>query len=279
MDEIRIEGLKLYAYHGVYNEEKRDGQEFIVNTVLYTNTRAAGRKDDLSLSTRYDEVCNTIKHVMTRESYDLIETAAEGIAEAILIGYPHVKAVDVEVCKPNAPMPTVFDNVSVKIHRAWHDVFISYGSNLGDSEGYIEDAMQALENHEMIEVVNDSTRIVTKPVGPVKQDDFLNGVCNIRTLMEPEELLQYLHILEQHANRVRDIHWGPRTLDLDILMYDNLVYESEDLIIPHIEMHKRAFVLEPMCEIAPNRRHPVIGKTMTELLSEVEKLDTDGIIK
>ncbi len=271
MDEIRITGLKVFAYHGVYNDEKEDGQDFIVNAVLYTDTRSAGRKDELNCSTDYSSVCTVIKNTMVKERFNLIEAVAEKVAEEILLQFPMIKAVDIEIGKPEAPIPMEFECVSVKVHRAWHNVYIAYGSNVGDSEGYIDDAMDAFQNHEMIRVMNDSSRIVTKPYGPVEQDDFLNGVCHIRTLLTPEELLTYVNILEQHANRVRDIHWGPRTLDLDIIMYDDLVYESDDLIIPHVDMENRDFVLGPMAEIAPNLRHPILGKTMNQLYNALEK--------
>ena len=87
----------------------------------------------------------------------------------------------------------------------------------------------------------------------------------------PQELLERLHEIEQEAHRERLIHWGPRTLDLDILLYDDLVLDTPDLIIPHVEMHKRAFVLEPLHEIAPYKRHPVYGKTVREMLEDLRK--------
>ena len=270
MDEIRIDGLKVKAYHGVYEDEKEKGQNFYVNAVLYTDTRTAGLTDELSDSTDYARVCSLIRAVMLKESYDLIETVAENVAMEILLAFPLIKAVDIEVRKPEAPVPMEFDSLSVKIHRAWHDVYISYGSNMGDCEGNIDDAVEAITEHPYVVMIDDSERIITKPYGGVKQDDFLNGVCHIRTLMAPEELLKYLNELENRAGRVRDIHWGPRTLDLDILLYDDLVYESDTLVIPHADMENREFVLKPMCDISPFKRHPVYGKTMKQLLDALE---------
>lgn len=104
----------------------------------------------------------------------------------------------------------------------------------------------------------------------MEQDEFLNGVCRIRTLLTPEELLTRLHELEQEAGRERLIHWGPRTLDLDILLYDDWVIEEDDFCIPHVDMQNRRFVLEPMAEIAPYKRHPVYGKTMKEMLADLK---------
>ena len=87
----------------------------------------------------------------------------------------------------------------------------------------------------------------------------------------PGALLLFLHILEQEAERVREIHWGPRTLDLDIIFYDKLVYEDEALIIPHVDMQNRDFVLKPMAELNPNFRHPILQRTMKQLLEELLK--------
>ena len=105
----------------------------------------------------------------------------------------------------------------------------------------------------------------------MEQDDFVNGAIALKTLLSPQELLERLHEIEQHANRERIIHWGPRTLDLDIIFYDKLVYEDEDLIIPHIDMQNRDFVLKPLAELCPNYRHPVFGKTVSQLLGELKE--------
>jgi dihydroneopterin aldolase/2-amino-4-hydroxy-6-hydroxymethyldihydropteridine diphosphokinase len=103
-------------------------------------------------------------------------------------------------------------------------------------------------------------------VGPVIQEDFLNGALYMKTLRTPAELLALIASIENELKRVREIHWGPRTIDLDILLYDDQIIQSENLNIPHVEMEKRQFVLEPMAEIAPWLRHPILGKTMKELL-------------
>ncbi len=270
MDEIRIRELKVKGYHGVYADEKDKGQNFFVNATLYTDTRKAGLSDELGDSTDYGRACALIREVMTKESYNLLEALAEKLAKEILLSFPLVKAVDVEVRKPEAPVPMEFESLSVKISRAWHDVYIAYGSNMGDSEEYIEEAISSIANDPEIEMVKDSQRIITKPYGVTEQDDFLNGACHIRTLMEPEELLRYVDRLEKKAGRTHDVHWGPRTLDLDILLYDDLVYESDTLVIPHMDMENRDFVLLPMCELSPNLRHPVLNRTMRQLLEMLD---------
>ncbi len=269
-DEIRIEELEVFAHHGVFPEEKEKGQSFLANATLYTDLRKAGQKDDLTLSTHYGEVSLLLDSIIKENTYDLIETVAEHCAREILLQFPLVRALDLEIRKPDAPIPLPFSSVSVKIYRAWHSAYIAFGSNLGESRKMIEDAISAMKKDVSIQVDKVSSMIVTKPYGGVEQPDFLNGVLHVRTLYEPEELLEKLHELEQAAGRTREIHWGPRTLDLDILLYDDLIYESETLIIPHVDMQNRDFVLMPMAEIAGFKRHPILHKTMSELLQELD---------
>ena len=113
--------------------------------------------------------------------------------------------------------------------------------------------------------------IETEPYGGVEQDDFLNGCLEIETLRTPEELLRLVNGIEKAAGRERLIHWGPRTLDIDILLYADVVYDSEDILIQQVEMHKREFELETLSAIAGYKRHPLLGKTISELRAGLDK--------
>lgn len=270
-DEIRIEDLKIFAHHGVFAQETRDGQFFYVNAVLYTDTSKAGKTDVLAHSVNYGEVCHFITDWMHENTCLLLEAVAERLAKAILLKYDLLFGVDLEIRKPDAPIPLPFGCVAVKVNRCWHKAYIALGSNMGDTKQFIENAVKALRNHSEITVKKVSQLLVTKPYGGVEQDDFLNGVMEIETLLNPEELLDVLHEIENAADRKRTLRWGPRTLDLDILFYDKLVYESESLVIPHVDLANRDFVLKPMAEIAPYFYHPVVKKTMVELLHELER--------
>jgi len=271
MDEIRIRELEIYAHHGVYPQEKEQGQRFYLNVTLFLDTRPAGLLDDLEYSVNYGEVCNRLDEWMRENKYDLLETVAEMLADRLLCAFPLVRECLVEIRKPEAPIDLPFGSVSVAIRRGWHKVYLSVGSNLGDREATILCALNDLKKCKAVRGVRMSQLMETKPYGGVEQPDFLNGAIELETTMPPLELLDHLHGLEHNAGRKREIHWGPRTLDLDILFYDKLVYEDENLIIPHVDLVNREFVLKPLKELAPNFRHPILQKTVTELLEDISR--------
>ena len=246
MDIIEIKNLEIFANHGVFPEENVLGQKFVVSAKLYTSTRKAGLTDDLTASIHYGEVSQMLLHE-----------------------FPLMNAITLRIEKPWAPVGLPLDTVAVEITRGWHTAYVAFGSNLGDKKKYIDDGIQGLRNTPDCEVEAISEYLVTEPYGGVEQDEFLNGVLRLRTLLTPEELLDRLHELEAAANRERIIHWGPRTLDLDILFYDNEIIDTPDLHIPHIDMENRDFVLKPLDEIAPYYRHPVLNKTIHQLLTEL----------
>ena len=118
-----------------------------------------------------------------------------------------------------------------------------------------------------------SKLLYTKPYGGVKQEDFLNGAIELETLLTPYELLDFLHELEKEAGRERKIHWGPRTLDLDILFYEDFVSDDPKLTIPHPDMENRLFVLEPLMELCPYYINPINQKSVKQMLKELQVSD------
>ena len=274
MDKIHIKNLEVFARHGVFPEENALGQKFVVSAVLYTSTREAGRADDLAKSIHYGEVSRFITEFMEQNTFQLLETAAERLAEELLLNTERLEKIRLEIKKPWAPVGLPLETVSVEIERGWHTAYIALGSNLGDKEANLRLGVEGLRSIRGCRVEAVSDFLVTVPYGGVEQDDFLNGAMKIRTLLTPHELLERLHEIEQEAKRERVVRWGPRTLDLDILLYDDLILDEEDLHIPHIEMYKRDFVLKPLCQIAPYARHPVYNRTAAELLADLERLKT-----
>ncbi|MCM3639480.1 2-amino-4-hydroxy-6-hydroxymethyldihydropteridine diphosphokinase [Sporosarcina luteola] len=151
--------------------------------------------------------------------------------------------------------------------------YLSIGSNIGDRLHHLKEAVRALHSHEGIDVTKVSSIYETAPVGYTEQADFLNLAVSIATSLDPFELLAACQQVENGLGRVREIRWGPRTVDLDILLYNNDNIEAENLIVPHPRMGERAFVLVPLLEIAPAIGHPVTGIPFT-----VEVPDEEGVL-
>jgi 2-amino-4-hydroxy-6-hydroxymethyldihydropteridine diphosphokinase len=154
-----------------------------------------------------------------------------------------------------------------------HVVYLSLGSNLGDRKGNCEKALREIEGRHVGNVTALSPFYMTEPVDFTDQDWFVNAAACIETRLEPPELLKELKLIQKDLGTMeKTVRFGPRTIDLDILLFDDLVQNWDDLVIPHERMHQRAFVLVPLCDIAPHKTHPVSGKTMKELL---ETIDTE----
>lgn len=268
-DFIKITNLEIYAYHGVLVEEKQKGQVFFVNLKLYVPMHKAGISDNLMDAVNYDEVCTIVVDVFTKEVYDLIEKAAEKTVEALLMKFPAIEAIELELRKPDAPITCKPEDVSVNIYREWHKVYLSIGSNHEEALEHLEEACKRIQESSYVKGFKQSKILQTKPYGPVEQPDFQNGCVSFETYMEPEELLTFLNQIEAELKRERVLRWGPRTIDLDILFYDDLVYNSESLTIPHIDMQNRMFVLEPLFELCPYLRHPILGKSVEQMRAEL----------
>ncbi len=269
MDRITIQNLEVFANHGVFPEENKLGQKFLVSAELLGDTRKAGVSDELKHSIHYGLVAEEITSYMKAHTKKLIEAAAEELAEHLLFTFPLMKGIVLEIKKPWAPVCLPLETVSVKIERSWHKAYVAFGSNMGDRRAHIEAGIQVLKEEKRIRLGRISDMIVTEPYGGVEQEEFLNGCLELDTLLTPHELLEVLHEAERREKRERLIHWGPRTLDLDLLFYGNEILETEELAVPHPEIEKRLFVLEPLAQIAPYKVHPVLNKRVKTLLEEL----------
>jgi 2-amino-4-hydroxy-6-hydroxymethyldihydropteridine diphosphokinase len=155
-----------------------------------------------------------------------------------------------------------------------HTVYIALGTNLGERLSNLREAIKALLPE--ITVLAESHVYKTPPWGYEEQPAFLNMVAKAETELGPEFLLKYLKQLEVGLGREQNFRWGPRLIDLDILFYNNRVINTPPLVIPHPRLHERAFVLVPLADVAPELVHPILRKSVSQLLAEV---DTQGILR
>lgn len=265
MDRILIENYEVVALHGVNPEEKVNPQRFLISVDIESDFSRCAKNDDINQTASYSAVCKMIKSFVGENSFDLIETIATGLAKKILIDFPIVKGVKVTVKKPDAPMKGVFDWVGVSTCKSWHRVYLALGSNLGDKQGYLNLAIDEINGDDNFRCARESGRIESAPYGGVADESFVNSVVEVETIYTPYELLDRIHEIEEKGQRVRLERWGNRTLDVDILFYDDLVVDDKDLAIPHPDLHNRDFVINPLCELNENLVHPLYKKRIKDL--------------
>ena len=272
MDKIHIKDLEIIGFHGAIPEEKVLGQKFVLSFELDVDLRQAGKNDDLTKTVHYGELAQKVEEEFTKTSYDLIEKAAEEICEFVLLNYPLVKKVKLLLKKPWAPTRKHVEYVAVEIERKWNKVYIAAGSNLGDKEETLKEAIYLIDKRKDCVVTKVSNFYTTDPVGYEDQDQFVNCVFEINTLQTPSELMDTLLEVEKDFKRERIIRWGPRTLDLDIIFYNDIISYDEHILIPHPRAHERQFVMKPMCDINPYYVHPIYRKRVMDISSELGEL-------
>ncbi|OGP73412.1 MAG: 2-amino-4-hydroxy-6-hydroxymethyldihydropteridine diphosphokinase [Deltaproteobacteria bacterium RBG_16_49_23] len=152
-----------------------------------------------------------------------------------------------------------------------HIVYIGIGSNLGDKIAHCEKAISEILNIDRHRLLSRSSLFKTRPIGYTAQDWFVNGVIKLESDLEPHDLFRALKDVESRLGRAETFRWGPREIDLDILLYDDRIIQTENLQIPHPHMHERQFVLIPLVEIEPELIHPVLKKSVQNLLKEAKE--------
>lgn len=281
-DRIELRGLTVRGNHGVFDFEKREGQDFVIDVTLHASTAAAAATDDIADTIHYGELAEDVARIVEDNTFDLIETLAEAIAAHCLTLTDRVEVV---VHKPSAPIERTFSDVSVTVDRSREsepahggsatatadaetaepatgtddapvaEAYLSLGANLGDASATLDEAVAALDRHPRISAVARSSLYRTAPWGGVDQDDFLNLGVIVETTLPPRELLAVCQGIEVACGRTRELRWGPRTLDIDLIAYTvggvDVVLDSAVLTLPHPRARERAFVLVPWAEIAP----------------------------
>ncbi|HEY3364196.1 MAG TPA: 2-amino-4-hydroxy-6-hydroxymethyldihydropteridine diphosphokinase [Symbiobacteriaceae bacterium] len=271
-DRIVLSGMRFFGYHGVLPEENRLGQTFFVDVELYAGLQAAGAADDLRETINYAEVYALTKEILEGPSLKLIEAVAERVAQAVLKAHP-VSAIVVRVHKPGAPIPGHFDDVTVEIRRR-RLAYLSLGSNLGDRLEYLAEAARLLED-DHVRVVRVSSVCETVPQGKTDQPMYLNVGAAVETDLAPHDLLRRLQQVERTLGRVRSERWGPRTVDIDLILYGPAVIRTDDLVVPHPRVAERAFVLIPLLEIDPTLMFPGGEESLQAALA---RLPDQGVV-
>lgn len=267
MDTLIIKDLEIYANHGLYSEEKVLGQKFLISLKISYNMKDVAVNKELSSSIDYGKLSHEISELFKNETEDLIETCGYKILEYIFKNYEIAREVEVSIKKPWAPINLPLDSAEIVIRRKIRNYFIGIGTNMGDKEQNIEDALEMIRKSG-IKILNSSSKIVTKAWGLTEQDDFLNMVIETSSYEEPEDFLRILQKIENELGRVRKEKWGPRLIDLDILFVDDEIIYTKDLKVPHPYIEQRDFVLEPLREIAPFFVHPVIKKSIMNICED-----------
>ncbi len=270
MGKITIEKLDCFGRHGVLKEENTLGQRFFITCTMYTDFDDAVSTDDISKAVNYADVANFITSYVKDNIFNLIETLAAKLADEILLNY-NVNTVTIKVEKPSAPIGLPLKTVSAEVTRKWNRAYLSIGSNVGDKKGYLDFAISSLKAYSNIRLNKVSSFIETEPYGYTEQDKFLNCCAEIDTIYSPHTLLKAVNSIEASAHRKRDIHWGPRTLDIDIVLYGDAIVNDRTLTVPHIDMENRLFVLKPLLEIAPYAINPLNHRTVKEMYTELIK--------
>ncbi len=256
MAEIRLRGLTLRGFHGVFDHERRDGQDFVVDATLEVTDPA---RDELELTADYGDLAGRLAAVVTGEPVDLIETLAQRLLAACLC-VAGVHRAEVTVHKPQAPIPLAFDDVSVTV-RSDPLAALALGSNVGDRLAHLQAAADLLAPLAVSRVYE------TAPVGGPEQGPYLNAVVLVRS-RPPFQLLKQAQAVEAARQRERLERWGPRTLDVDLLDVAGLQLDTPELTLPHPRAAERAFVLVPWLDVAPEAVVPGAGR-VADLLERV----------
>ncbi len=256
MDRIVIDDLRVLTVIGALPHEREAAQPISISLSIGVDLHEAGRSDELAATVHYGLVCERVAE-LARDSKDiLLERLAAKVADVVL-EFDLVEEVEVTLTKLRPPIPEEVKHTAVKIVRTRaeaaapplvaHTAYLALGSNLGDRERYLRFAVRELGN-----VVAKSQVFETAPVGgPDDQGPYLNMVVQIETPLDPYALIRRCQRIEANALRQRVLHWGPRTLDVDLLFYDDVTIASEALTVPHPRIFERRFVLAPLSELAP----------------------------
>nr|WP_202405376.1 2-amino-4-hydroxy-6-hydroxymethyldihydropteridine diphosphokinase [Saccharibacter sp. 17.LH.SD] len=274
MTRVRVRDLCLFGYHGVLPEENRLGQRFIVSLEVAADLTAAMEGDNYEHAVCYGQLSDVAHEIVTGPAIALIETVADRIARTILERFPKVEEVRVEVRKPSVPLPYAVSETSAEVVvKRQHRIGFSVGSNSGEREACLHAAVNALARHEGVGIEQVSSLYDTAPWGVEDQASFINLCAVGKTVLAPQELLNVCKHIEYELGRIPGRRWGERAVDIDLLFYDDCEIDNSVLKLPHRHLFERAFVLEPLAELAPEMK--ISGRRVDDALARLQRAPGD----
>jgi dihydroneopterin aldolase/2-amino-4-hydroxy-6-hydroxymethyldihydropteridine diphosphokinase len=323
LDTVVIEGIQATAKHGLLPEEKEKAQTFVVDVVVHLDTRGAAQSDEIAKTLDYGAAAKEVVARLTGESADLIETVAERIARGVLeLGAALAVDVVIHKPQVDLGVPFADVHVQIRRELKGGDIWsdkrigssagladdplspeaippprdvlderpskpvaavLAIGGNIGEAEITLARAVEDLSRIEGIAIVGVSPLVSTKPVGGPPQPDFLNAVLKIDTTLSARSLLHICQGIEMIHGRERSVQDGPRTLDIDLILYGDVVASSLDLVLPHPRSYERAFVLTPWAGLDPEAKLPASGKLaggkVADLAAAASDANTLSVVK
>ena len=254
--KIELAGIELHGHHGALEEERERGQRFLFDVELEVGER--GRSDRIEDAVDYRDVVACVREVSDARAYHLLEALAGALADELGGALPGREACYVRVRKPEVVLDPPVEYAAVCRDSALTTAYVGLGANLGDREATLRRARSSC-SAQRVEVTAVSRFRDTEPVG-------LHGPASLperappasRRTLAPRELLDVLLAVERELGRVREgaPRFGPRTIDLDLLLYGDETIDEPGLTVPHPRLHERRFVLEPLAELDPGARRP-----------------------
>lgn len=246
--DVTLHGMWFHALVGILPAERNVAQRVEIDLTV--------RVIDSGQILDYRALYDIVNGVFAEAPIDYLEEICDRVAARVLSNDPRVAWARVAVRKPNVTLPGPLDysEVVVKQRRPRDIAYVALGSNLGDRAAYLARGRAAIAGLPQTRIIAESQIEETPPIGPVDQPPFLNQMVSLRTALTPRELLERLLAIETAEGRTRDVHWGPRTLDLDIVSFDRQTAKDDSLVVPHPELPNREFWQRELAQLQEARR-------------------------
>ncbi|MDF7673672.1 2-amino-4-hydroxy-6-hydroxymethyldihydropteridine diphosphokinase [Acetobacteraceae bacterium ESL0709] len=276
LTRVFVRDLCLFAHHGVLPEETRLGQRFFISMDVAADIDLAITGDDYTQAVCYSQLCSIASDVSRHANFQLIETLADRIAQAVLEYYSQVVEVRIEIRKPSAPLPYTVREVAVEVtKKRVESIGLSLGANIGEREATLKAALETLARTEGVQLDRVSSLYDSAPWGIEDQPSFVNLCLLARTSLNPLALLRLCKETECLLGRAPGRHWGERALDIDVLFYGQKEVKTPVLTLPHPHLFERAFVLEPLYELDPTLS--LSGRTIKDALARLPRKEGDAV--